>query len=425
MSIREPLSEEAAQDDAAASSGLPQHLARNKRVYTILRVCFGGILSRLTGFSYTPCTIENEPFLLLSNHTMDLDALFIVIGTKRYMRCVTSANVLDGFHGKLVAWLVDPIARRKGASADSAVMEIRENLAHGISVGLQASGQRSWDGGPSYISPRTVKLVRGLDCGLVTYRIEGGYFRTPRWAQHTRRGPTHGQLVHEYTHAELDAMTDEELYEAICADLRVDEYEVQRHNMRPYRGKRLAENLETACFLCPSCERMSTLKSKDDTIGCECGFAARYNEYGFLEPVEPSESVPRFFTTVLDWSNWQKGWLSEHRETLIAQTDSPFSVDHGVNLLKKAGKSWKPLAEDAEARIFGDRLEIKPLEADDTRDAEGFVFSWNDMSKVNPFRGRQVSFSCEGELYSIRRPEGISGFKYVILSRILKGLEWF
>lgn len=458
-------------DGDAGRDDITRGIARHKCVYTALRVGLGWALQGLTGFSYEPCHIKSDTFLLLSNHTMDLDALFVIIGTKRHSRCVCSADVLDGFHGKIVSWLVGPIGRRKGASADSTVAQVRESLAHGISVNIQASGQRTWDGGPTYISPRTVELLKGSDCSLVTYRIEGGYFRTPRWARYKRRGPTHGRMVHEYSRDELDDMTDEEIYAAVCNDLAVDEYEVQRAHPHAYCGKHLAEGLEGACFLCPQCERFDGLSSHDDIISCKCGFAARYTEYGYLEPVRGSavdssssrasagsKADPdglrehntasihssRFFDTVLGWSRWQKSWLEEHREVLIASTETPFSTDRNVTFLKKTDGSWETLVEGAEARLYGDRLAVcaadqaeaetnDPGEGTRTRESDGsdvpdepstLTFPWARVSKLNGFRGSKVSFTFDGDLFAIRRHGGLSGIKYCMLGRILNGLEW-
>ena len=60
-------------------------------------------------------------------------------------------------------------------------------------------------------------MIKSARCGLVTYRISGGYFASPMWSSSSkvRRGPVHGEVVNVYTAEQLSAMTAAEVQEIV------------------------------------------------------------------------------------------------------------------------------------------------------------------------------------------------------------------
>ena len=97
--------------------------------------------------------------------------------------------------------------------------------------------------------------------------------------------------------------------------------------MQPYTGKRLAEGVEYALYLCPRCGGIGTLHGEGDTLVCSgCGLRARYTEYGFFE----GEDAP--FSNVRDWDAWQDAELSRRMER-AAETRSDFFSDPEQTLL--------------------------------------------------------------------------------------------
>jgi DNA-directed RNA polymerase specialized sigma subunit len=75
-----------------------------------------------------------------------------------------------------------------------------------------AEGTRTWDGVTCPILPSTAKMVKSAGCGLVTYKLIGGYFTSPRWGGASiRRGMLHGAPVKVYTPETLQTMSNEEL----------------------------------------------------------------------------------------------------------------------------------------------------------------------------------------------------------------------
>ena len=207
------------------NSAIRKGFAFQKGVYAFCRAVIGPFVTLSLHFSYKPCRIRSRTFLALGNHTQNLDPALLVIATHRYMRFVANAAITRGFVGFIMNNFFGVIPREKGASGDEVIARIEANLKAGVSVGMFPEGNRCWDGVTEFISPRTARLAKESGAALVTYRFTGGYLLHPRWAGYKRKGPMRGELVHEYSPEELAAMTQDEVYEAICRDLHVNAYE--------------------------------------------------------------------------------------------------------------------------------------------------------------------------------------------------------
>ena len=275
--------------------------------YTIIRPL--AILFVKLKFGYTYEVAKNLPenYLVLSNHTTDYDLVFVAASFPRMMYFVGSEHIARW--KKLYAFLkfaFNPIMRPKGASAAHTIKEMMRVAKKGNNVCLFAEGVRSWDGTPSPIAPSTAKMVKRLGCGLVTYRITGGYFASPMWCgTRIRKGPVHGAPVHVYTKEQLAEMSNEELYAIICADLGEDAYQRQLAAPAKYTGKAPAEGLEYLLYTCPKCGKIDTIVTHDATVSCShCGLTFLYNDHGMLE------GAP--FQTLTEYHTWQKEQAYKH-----------------------------------------------------------------------------------------------------------------
>jgi hypothetical protein len=367
----------------------------------------GWLLCLIFGFRPKYTKIKSRTFLFLANHTSDFDPIYEILGTRRHLRFVASENALRGFGGAIVSYLAGPIPRRKGASADECVDAILANLRAGVSVGIHPEGNRSWDGETGYISPRIARVAKESGAGLVTYRLDGGYLRTPRWAKSSRRGITRGCLANEYSLETLASMTEDEIYEAICRDLYVNAFADQESSPRPYPGRDRARRLELVLFVCPVCGKIGSFVSRDDRVACRgCGLETRYDEFGFFDSRAP-------YRTLLDWSRWQKSWLLENAPRLAELTAEELTRDEAVRLTRGAGRDKAVLLEDAVSRIFGDRIELGR-----------YVFPLTGFEKMSAFRWSTICFTFEGEYYEIFSERGLSGQKYYGLWRALTGRDF-
>ena len=172
------------------------------------------------------------PYLLVSNHVTNWDPILVACSFPEQTYFVTSEHLLRaGFGGKLVAWLQAPIPRQKSGNAASTVLTMMRYLRRGMNVCVFPEGNRTWDGVTAEFLPSIGKLARSSGASLVTYKLTGGYFASPRWAGNSiRRGKMHGAAVRVYSPEELRAMSPQEINEHIVSDLYEDAYARQRKN---------------------------------------------------------------------------------------------------------------------------------------------------------------------------------------------------
>ena len=279
-----------------------EHSKRHRIVWKLIRP-LAKILLKIK-FNYSAPLYDPEgPFIVLCNHVTDWDPIFVGAAFKNQMYFVTSEHLLRlGFVSKLITWLQAPIARQKGGSAAGAVKAMLRTMKEGHNIGLFPEGNRTWDGVTRDFPASTGKLVRSCGGTLVTFRLSGGYFSSPRWAGvSTRKGRMRGRVIGTYFPGELKTMSAEEINAIIRRDLYEDAYEEQRKRPVPFRGKRLAEHLETLLFICPKCGVMHRLVSENDRFSCEsCGMETRYSVSGFFS----GGKLP--FDNVRDWNRWQE-----------------------------------------------------------------------------------------------------------------------
>lgn len=290
-----------------------------------------------------------SPYIVLSNHNTDYDMLLVGVSFPKQMYFVASEHILRWRRaGKFLRFGFAPIARYKGSTAASTVMEVLRCIRAGKNVCIFAEGNRSWDGVTNPILPSTGKMVKSARCTLVTYRLTGGYFVSPNWSEkNTRRGPLSGAPVNVYTKEQLAEMSVDEINAAIVRDLHEDAYERQLKKPERYRGKNLAEHFENLLFICPKCGAVDSIVSHGDTISCKaCGLAFRYNEYGMLE------GLPGF-TTVRELALWQKNEVRKAIESGSVRITAEKATLSSVNRHREKHLEDAPLVIDAENLVCG------------------------------------------------------------------------
>lgn len=288
--------------------------------YNILRPLVGAFLFFRFGYRYKKVRNLPDTYIVLSNHVTDYDPLFVGVCFPRHMYFVASEHISRWkIAYKLIQYILKPIMRPKGTTASSTVMEMIKTLRSGTNVCLYPEGARSWDGVTAPILASTGKMVKSAKCGMVTFRIEGGYFVSPNWSfGNSRKGPIRGNVVNVYTAEQVAAMSVDEINEAITTDLHEDAYERQLVAPKKYKGKNLAQCLEHMISHCPHCNAIDTLKSEGNSVTCkECGHTFTYDEYGMLSGTT--------YTTAKDLFTWQKEQIEKD-----AAADATYTAPDGT-----------------------------------------------------------------------------------------------
>ena len=350
-------------------------------------------------FGYTCKQAEGLPdkYIVLSNHTTDYDPLFVASSFKNQMYYVASEHVARwGFLSKLINYLVAPIVRYKGTTATVTVMEMLRKIRDGANVCMFAEGARSWDGMTDQFLPSTGKVVKSAKCGLVTYRIEGGYFVSPRWSTNLKRGRIYGTPVNIYTKEQLATMSVAEINEAIAKDLYEDAYKRQIESPVPYKGKDIAEGMENLLFICPECGGYDTFQSKGDTVSCkDCGLTFRYTEYGMLE------NAP--FKTMYDFAKWQ----TEEARKAIANNVA-FKANHAT--LKTVVNHVEDMVDEGVLIMSTEGITVGNT-----------TIPMEQLQDLNMHGKRGIVFSTKDTYYELIPDVGTCAYKFHLFFDLCKG----
>ncbi len=365
----------------------------HKVVYSILRPLVAAFLWFKFGYRYKTAKNLPDNYIVLANHATNFDPVFVAVAFP-HMYLVGSEHISRwGFASKLLKFFLAPILRPKGSVASATVKEILQTLRSGRNVCLFAEGSCSWDGTPNPILPSTGKMVQKARCGLVTYRLSGGFFAYPRWSTSgKRKGPVFGEPVNVYTAEQLAAMTAQEVNEAIIRDLGEDAYVRQLADPKPYRSEHTAEGLEYLLFRCPDCGKLDTLHTHGDTVECTaCGLEFRYDEYGTLH------NIP--FATLKDYQDWQETQTAQD-VVLGTAYSSPCGKLISVANSTATDVDEGPVSMNAEAITCGNT-----------------VIPMSEISNLD-IHGKNVIVFTAGKTYYELKPEG-NGYKYVLLYQAL------
>lgn len=379
-----------------------RELRRHKIVFAILRPVITLFTKWKFAYTYDSLRHIEGPYLLLPNHNLELDPMIVGAAAYHHLYFVASEHLSrKGFVTKLLNYFLQPIYHQKGRAGAYTVKEILKTLRSGTSVCLFPEGNRSWNGQTLPIPPATGKLAKKSGAKLVTYRFEGHYLTQPRWSTTLRRGKLQGRLVHVYTPEELQAMTDQQVNEAIARDLWEDAYETQAKKMVPFKGKHPALGMETAVFACPSCKKIGELRSDDTSLYCNCGFRAEYDVYGYLTDAQGEKY------TMVQLDQQQKNLL----EGMLARAaDEPFFSDNV--LLQQINDRHELVSETSGALIA----------CKDHLSCCGQNISFDDILGMSIYSRNVLVLHTltDGRHYEIRGDMSFSALKYLYLYEIIK-----
>lgn len=373
--------------------------ARHALAYRLLRALLVWPVELLLRARITRVPSLPWPALILPNHTADIDILVMGIASRKPMYFMAAEQLFQSPRfGRLLHFLFAPVVKRKGASDAKAVRDTIKRIRAGHSVCVFPEGNTTFDGVTCPIAPAIGGLLLASGAGLVTYRIEGGYFTWPRWGHSLRRGKVTGKPVRVLSPEDVRAMMPDQLTRLIRDDLKVDAYAVNRQENIRYRGKRLAEGLGNALYLCPACEQMGTITATGNKFSCVCGLNGTYGEDGMLTGTS--------FDTIKAWSDWQRDVLTTraHRDPTRAVLQ-----DGGQTLFLLNAQGERTKSAEGTMRMSAQTLSLGE-----------FSIDVSALGGLDLFRRNTLMFSTIiGEHYQVGSAKERSGLPYRDLYRAL------
>ena len=376
---------------------------RTDRYYSVIYKLFLPVFRIVAFFAYgvaaRPKKYE-EPILVLSNHTSDMDFLVVASYISNHMYFVCDRHVVDkGLFGKLFQKWFNPIAVYKGSYKMREVMEIIRRVRDGSSILLFPEGRLSHNGRTQDIEPATAKLAKTMKCRLITFRSAGGYFKQPRWQESMNGGRLFSAgIVNEYSSEYVKNASMEELLAHIRSDLYVDAYEEQETKKQPFRFKHGAEGITRCYDVCPKCHGIDTLTVHGIEIVCTCGYKMKLDKYGFLR------GTPGLVSTTAQWEELQNTVYRQRFESGLY-----FSEDHDVFLyeFKKCSRATK------ENFLCGERL----IGYENKLMLGAYQFMFDRIEKMEIMMGgRWLIFGYDGHHYMLSDDNGCLN-KYIELYR--------
>ena len=357
----------------------------------------------------------NGPYLVISNHTTELDCVLVGMSFRKQMYFVASEHVYrKGWVSKLLRWAFEPIAKIKGSSDTLTVMKIIRKLRNGFNVCLFAEGNRSFDGRNFPVFEATGKLAKICGASLVTYRIEGGYLTNPRWGFGVRRGKAFGQVVNVYSPDKLAQMSVEEVTQAITGDIKEDAYERQAIKQIAFKGKNRALGIECAYCLCPRCHTLGKITSKGNKVLCtSCGNETEFDVYGNFDPAF-GVSNPK------EWEDLQEEYL-KNLAAADRDASTPYFTDSDVFLKTVDSEHNEKDFGNGQMALYKNRFEFTPV------NGEIVSLPVNDIPDMSVYSRNGFVFSdAAGTHYEIKplqKKSPLNVRKYISIWKILRSLS--
>lgn len=386
---------------------------RHQIFWKIIRFIAPSVLKPLYKYSYELAPKLEPPYLVFSNHNGDLDPALVALSFPQQMYFVASEHVYRaGFASKILRFVFEPIAKRKGTADAVTVMKSIRALREGKNVCIFPEGQKSFNGITGEINIATGKLVKASKASLVTYKLEGGYFTTPRWGKGIRKGKMHGSIVNIYNKEDLEKLSPEEITDLVKKDLYEDAYQKQSQNPIAYKGKNLAEGIEHAICLCPECKQIDTLFSKKNSVFCKnCNFSTNIDVYGYFD-----ESCK--FKTVLQWDEFQQEELKKLIQEKSSEKSEFIFSDDEVTLKTVKAEHQEEIIGTGKFSMFTDKFIFNSVKDEKEISLE---IPQKNIVDISMYGKQALVFSDNnGNYYELTSKNIINVRKYIFCFKYLK-----
>ena len=291
---------------------------------------------RVTGADAIP---GEGPLLVLSSHQGMIDFLVLLAAFPR--RRIHFVATERQFRNPKLHWaykrlgLIPKIQFRTDPRCTMGILRV---LRAGGTVGIFPAGQTSMCGVPTGIDPVIAHLIKRTGVSVCTVSLRGCFFTFPRFAKWFTRGKTEANVELTFSPDRLDALSEDEIYRALCARLDFDEFAWQAASGARFPGKKRAEGYDKVLFRCPVCGEKGTLRAQGNGIRClSCGAAGTVEEDMRITS-EGSKPLP---STLKDW------FLQQERALTCALRDPAFRLAARVRcqLFEPDSFTWRDAGE--------------------------------------------------------------------------------
>ena len=349
----------------------------------------------------------DRQYLILMNHQTAFDQFFIGSAFKGPVYYVASEDLFsNGWISRLLQWAVAPIPIKKQSTDARAVMNCLRVKREGGTIAIAPEGNRTYSGKTEYMKPAIAGLVKALKMPVAFFRIEGGYGVQPRWSDTTRKGKMRCFVSKVVEPEEYLAMSDEAFFELIQKELAVDE----GYADASFTGKRKAEYIERAMYVCPKCG-LSTFESRKNRFSCKkCGWEVEYTDK--KELVGVNEPFP--FRFVKDWYEYQNDFINALNPADFTQTPVYTETCRFSEVVLYKNK--KLLDKKAEICLYGDKVVV-------TKNGERMEMPFSKITVATVLGRNKLNLYFEDKVYQCKGGKRFNALKYVHFCYRYKNVE--
>lgn len=341
---------------------------------------------------------KHGQYLILANHQTGFDQFFVGLTFKDPVYYVASEDLFsNGLSSRLIKFAVAPIPIKKQAADVRAVINCMQVAKEGGSIAIFPEGNRTFSGQTVNINKSISPLAKKLGLPIVFLRIDGGYGIQPRWSDTCRKGKMKSYVSKILQPDEYKNMTDAELHEVIKNELYVDEGCLSGL----FKGKKLAEYLERAIYVCPHCG-LSHFESHGNLIECKkCGMQVEYLPTKQLK----GKNCQFDFEFVKDWYNYQCNFVNnldikQYFDKIIYQDKA--TVKEVIIY-----KDKELIKQDSTITLYGNKISFEDIENNE------FVMHFDEITTLTVLGKNKLNVYHCGRVYQIKGDKRFNALKYV------------
>ncbi len=312
---------------------------------------------------------KKEPFFLIGNHVLLLDALFSCFAIDGYAVPVVNSFIYTNKIQRLaLTKMADSIVKRKGQSDIQTIKEIRRYLKNGRPIALYPEGNSSYFGETIDSVYATAKLLKLQKVKVVCIKTKGGYFAKPRWRdKRIKRAYIELEKFLLFSAQDINDLSVEDIYQKMIKAYYQNDYDWNRLEQIKYIGKNRLEGSHRVIYGCPECDSINKIGSKGDYIHCNnCDSTGHINTK---------------FDNFVDWGRYQEDLLKSNLDLNFFVDIEIFRYDLKIFKRYKLGKAKLIYSNGVflvSSETFSNEFIIKDIRGEVYSEALDFSFDYKD-----------------------------------------------
>lgn len=341
------------------------------------------------------------PHLILFNHPSNFDPIYVGASFNKPTYFIANEDLLNiPYVSKILKYLVAPIPKQKSMKDTSTIRASVKVIKEGGNIGVSPEGNRTYSGKLNHIDMSTVKFIKLLKVPVVLYTIKGGFGLNPRFSTVMRKGKVFGEVARVLTLDEVNNLSLDELYKIIIETLDVDDTKLGLE----YKGKNLAEYMESVFYICPVCNKMHTMRSERNHIYCDhCKMSAEYTSKLLFK----TNDVRFKFKNVREYYEFQDRYILKQDIDKLSYSDNEITIYDANKGRKRTALFTGRLTLDKDSLKIKDDENVKEIKI-------------SEILAMSILYHNTIIVNIDNYKYHITGDERFNALKYLHLFTLLK-----